>query len=214
MTEQFGLGVSETKSKVMANSKDANIDCGIKLNAGQDQPDLEVVTKYKYLGHTFSSDGSINKELSRRTSLMWTAYTKLKRQYFDHKYFNHMAKGMTIKIFIMTVLLYACSTWTMKKTDYKNLDSQMYKLLCSISKCRRYWKIQSNESEGENGTENIKLFKRAKYTQLLELFGLTSVEGIIRKRRLLYIGRVTRMDDNRLPKQILYGIGQKVKINL
>ena len=43
------------------------------------------------------------------------------------------------------------------------------------------------------------------HTEILERTECTSIEAVLTKRQLRWIGHIIRMPDNRLPKQILYG---------
>ena len=43
------------------------------------------------------------------------------------------------------------------------------------------------------------------YNRALELTGCESIEATLRARRLLWTGALTRMDDGRLPKRVMFG---------
>ena len=43
------------------------------------------------------------------------------------------------------------------------------------------------------------------YNRALELTGCESIEATLRARRLLWAGALIRMDDERLPKRVMFG---------
>ena len=52
---------------------------------------------------------------------------------------------------------------------------------------------------------NIKWQDRVSNLQILDMAESTSIEAVILKSRLRWVGHVTRMEDNRLPKQLMFG---------
>ena len=52
---------------------------------------------------------------------------------------------------------------------------------------------------------NIKWQDRVSNLQVLDMAEVTSIEAMILKSRLRWVGHVIRMEDNRLPKQLMFG---------
>ena len=52
---------------------------------------------------------------------------------------------------------------------------------------------------------NIKWQDRVSNLQILDMAESTSIEAVILKSRLRWVGHVIRMEDNRLPKQLMFG---------
>ena len=84
---------------------------------------------------------------------------------------------------ILAVLLYACETWTLTKSDWKRLES--FHLRCQ----RRILGIKWSDF-----TMNAKVYTRS---------GLQSIQSIVRQRRLSLFGHVARMPDNVPAKAVL-----------
>ena len=52
---------------------------------------------------------------------------------------------------------------------------------------------------------NIKWWHRVTNTEVLERANCSSIESMIRRSRLRWLGHVSRMDNSRIPKQLLFG---------
>jgi hypothetical protein len=85
---------------------------------------------------------------------------------------------------VLTTVLYGSEAWTCTNEQYQRLNVFHTKKLRSIVKKKR------------DEISNEKLFK---------LTGMCPLEDVIRKYRLRWAGHVRRMDDNRLPKKVLFG---------
>ena len=85
---------------------------------------------------------------------------------------------------MIPTLLYASETWTTYRQHLKTLENFHQRCLRNILKIS--W---------ENRKTNISVLNEAK---------TTSIEAYIIKNQLRWIGHVVRMEDTRLPKQILY----------
>ena len=82
-------------------------------------------------------------------------------------------------------LLYGCETWTPYRKHLKQLERFHMNSLRSIL--------------------NIKWQDRIPNTEVLSMAESTSIEAIILKSRLRWVGHVIRMENTRLPKQLFYG---------
>jgi hypothetical protein len=72
----------------------------------------------------------------------------------------------------------------MSSDRYSKLEGAFYNTLLAISRKRR--------------------IDHVRYVDMIDKFELTSIEAYIRKQRLLYAGRLIRMDNSRLPKIIFF----------
>ena len=93
-------------------------------------------------------------------------------------------KIMVFKAVVLSTLLYACETWTLYRSDIKDLERFQQ------TKLRQILKIS-----WESHTTNIEVLERA---------SMTSVEATINRHRLRWAGHVCRMNASRLPKNMLY----------
>ena len=81
--------------------------------------------------------------------------------------------------------MYGCETWTIYSRQEKRLNSFHLRCLRKLL--------------------NIKWQDKVTNTEVLEKANLPSIQTIIRTKRLRWLGHVKRMDDNRMPKNVLYG---------
>ena len=94
-----------------------------------------------------------------------------------------------VKAEAVDALVYGCVTWTTRQEHRKKLRTVHHKVLLRIignRRCRSDHRILS-------------------YNRALELIGCESIEAILRARRLLWDGALIRMDDERLPKRVMFG---------
>ena len=85
---------------------------------------------------------------------------------------------------VLTVLLYACESWTVYSRHARKLHFH--------TKC--LWIILS-----------IKWQDMVPDTEVLTRAGIPSIHTLLQKAKVRWTGHVTRMPDERLPKQLLYG---------
>ena len=89
------------------------------------------------------------------------------------------------KVCVLTALLYASETWTLYKHQLKLLEGFHQRCLRQIL----HIKCQSHVSD----------------TEVLGKAGLPSIQSMVMKRCLRWVGHIVRMDNGRLLRQLFYG---------
>ncbi|BHF68088.1 hypothetical protein SprV_0301111800 [Sparganum proliferum] len=89
------------------------------------------------------------------------------------------------KAVILPTLLYGVETWTVYTKQARRLNH--FHLSCLRRILRVNWQ------------------DRIPDTDVLELTGILSIYTVLRQMQLRWIGRLLRMDDERLPKRLFYG---------
>ena len=87
------------------------------------------------------------------------------------------------------VLLYGCSTWTLRQEHYARLRTVHHRVLLCI--------IGAQRKSPEH--------RMTSYNRALEITRCESIKTILRTRRLLWAGIFLRMSGGRLPKRIMFG---------
>ena len=89
------------------------------------------------------------------------------------------------KICVLTALQYASETWTLYKHQLKLLEGFHQRCLRQILHIK--WQFHVSD------------------TEVLGKAGLPSIQSMVMKSCLRWVGHIVRMDDGRLPRQFFYG---------
>lgn len=178
--KSFSLVVSVKKTVVLTQGSTANLE-PVKLD---DRP-LEVVHKFCYLGSTVSDTVSLDEEINIRIGKAATSFGKLTKRAWQNKYLTAKTKILIYDACVLSTLLYASETWTMYRRQERKLNTFHLRCLRKIL--------------------GIKWQDRVPNSKVLELSSQLTISTILSKRRMRWLGHVKRMDDNRIPKQLLYG---------
>ena len=139
---------------------------------------------FLYLGSTLSEGCSLDREISfriERASRFFPALNKLVCSQHGIK----LHTKIVYKVYVLTALLYASETWTLYKHQLKLFKGFRQRWLGQIF----HIKWQSHVSD----------------TEVLGKAGLPSVQSMVMKSCLRWVGHIVRMDDGRLPRQLFYG---------
>ena len=104
---------------------------------------------------------------------------------------RQFSKLKVYRAVVLTSLLYGCETWTLYMRHLKQLECFHMHSLRTIL--------------------NIKWQDRVSNQQVFDIAESTSIEAMILNGRLRWVGHVIRMEDNRLPTQLMFGELASVK---
>ena len=139
----------------------------------------------KCLVSVISSDGSLDKEISARICKASQALGRLKTRVVNQHNTRRSTKLKVYRAVVLTSLLYGCETWTLYRRHLKQLERFRMRSLRSIV--------------------NFEWQDRVSKLQALDMAEATSIEAMILKSRLRWVRHVIYMEDNRLPKQLMFG---------
>ena len=146
---------------------------------------LNVSDSFTYLGSRISKDGQLDAEIDACIGKASSSFGRLYCRVWNSHDLRLKVKIDVYSVVVLSTLLYASETWTIYSRHMKKLEAFHQRCLRRIMK-------MSWESHMTN-------------LEFLQLAGMTSIEKEIRNKHLKWAGHVTRMSDNRLPKQLLYG---------
>ena len=149
-----------------------------------DEP-LEAPNSFTYMGSTLSREANIHLEVNNRLSKANSALGRLRKKVWDRLGISQKTKLKVYMAVVLTVLLYACESWTVYSRYARKLN-QFHK------KCLRI-------------ILSINWQDMVPDTEVLTRAGIPSIHTILQKAQVRWAGHVTRMSDDRLPKQLLYG---------
>ena len=179
----FGFTISTKKTEVMHQPATRKMyhEPHIFVN---DEP-LKATDSFTYLGNTLSREANIDVEVNKRLSKANSASGRLMKRVWDRRGISQEIKLKVYMAVVLTVLLYACESWTVYSRHARKLNHFHTKCLLIILSIN--WQYMVPDTE---------VFTRA---------GIPSIHTILQKAQMRWAGHVTRISDDRLPKQLLYG---------
>jgi exonuclease III len=176
---KFKLTISLKKTKIMGQNTAATPSISIGDYT------LENVDHFTYLGSTITNNISLEKEMDLRIGRASATLAKLKDKVWTNGKLTIKTKMGVYSACVISTLLYGSETWTTYTRHEKRLNSFHLRSLRSILGISWQDKVTNNE--------------------ILSHSGLPSMTTLLRQRRLRWLGHVRRMDDGRIPKDVLYG---------
>ena len=177
--KEFGLTISLKKTNIMG--QDVTEVPQIRIG----DHTLEVVETFTYLGSTIANNLSLDAELSSRIGKASTAMSRLRKRVWENTMLTLSTKVLVYQACVLTTLLYGSETWTLYASQERRLNTFHMRCL------RRLLGITWQE--------------RVTNEEVLSRANIPSMYAILKQRRLRWLGHVCRMDDGRIPKDILYG---------
>ena len=129
-------------------------------------------------------------EINGRIGCAWMAFRQLQHNVFLNKRMKLETKLSLYKTMVFPALLYACESWAPSTENWASLRRIHALHLTMILGC---FKARGSKE------------RRVSYAQLTARAGCDTVEATVRARQLLWLGKVIRMEDSRLPKKLLCG---------
>ena len=184
---RWGLTISTKKAKVLVVGRNAAAQAADSVITLRGDP-LEVVSHFKYLGSVFTSDCTLDAEITHRVAAANSAFQQLRRA----NIWSSRALTLSVKIqffqcIVMSVsnLLYSGETWAVVKQHISPLA--VFQMNCLRRICGIYLRDHVPNVVILNGCNTI------------------SVESQLQGKRLRWLGHVFQMPNDRLPKKLLFG---------
>ena len=178
--KDFGLIISLPKTNIVGQVTETKP--AIKIG----NYELETVSQFTYLGSTITDNLSLDNEINKRIGKAATTLARLSTKVWRSKHLTIKTKMSVYSACVVSTLLYGSETWTTYAKQEHRLNTfhlRSLRLILNIS-----WKDKITN------------------TEVLTRAGLSSMYTLLRQRRLRWLGHVRRMDDGRLPKDLLYGV--------
>ena len=156
-----------------------------ETNIKFDGEPLAVVQRFTYLGSVVNERANLDCEIRSRINAASRAFWKLRERVFDNHDLSLTTKLAVYRAVVIPTLLYGCESWVTYSRHVKDLERIQQRHLRRIMRIRWFHYISNQE-----------VLSRAKGA---------SIEVLVSRARLRWVGHVLRMEDNRLPKSVLYG---------
>ena len=134
-------GTKEDLTELVGRVRRASDKAELYLNVGKtkvmttgdigevtvDGKDIEVITKFVFLGALVSKDGLCEKEVRRRKGMGKATMGGLISIWKDRGVMME-TKVKLVKVFVFPIVLYGAETWTMRKHERRKIDA--FELWC------------------------------------------------------------------------------------
>ena len=178
-SEKVGLKLNIQKMKIMASSP---------ITSWQiDGETVETMSDFIFLGSKITADGDYNNEIKIRLLLGRKVMTNLD-SIFKSRDITLSTKVRLVKAMAFPVVMYGCESWTIKKAECRRIDA--FELWCWRRLLRVPWTA-----------------KRSKQSILKEISPGCSLEGLMLKLKLQYLGHLMQRADSLEKTLMLGGIG-------
>lgn len=180
--EAFGLQINTRKTEVLVQlcNQDEMVPTfninGVELN---------TVPFFKYLGSVVTSTTKADTDVVDKINKASRSFGTLRSKVFNNKHLKLSTKVQVYEAVCLSTLLYGAEIWTIYRRHLSQLEH--FHITCLQKILGITWK------------------ERLTHAQILNKTNSLSIEAMIAKRQLRWLGHVIRMPDERLPKQILYG---------
>ena len=178
----FGLTISTAKTEVLYQPAPGSEYTPPEILCNGKQ--LPATEAFIYLGSTLSRQANIDKEIARRLAKASVSFGSLRAKVWEKSGISVTTKLNVYKAVVLPSLLYGCETWTVYARHAKKLNSFHMRCLRSILR--------------------IKWEDKVPDTEVLEKAKAESVFSLLKRAQLRWAGHVFRMEDSRIPKQLLY----------
>ena len=180
--KNFGMKISVNKTKVMKISKyGGRVQCKI------DQEIIEQVSSFVYLGCVISEDGKLEQEVQSRIMKANSVSCQLRNTLFCKKEVSTKTKLSVHRAIFRPILMYGSESWVDTGSIIDKLevtDMRVLRMISGVSKWDQWHERISNDT-------------------IRNRLGVTDIDEAARQSRLRWWGHVQRMEDDRLPKQIM-----------
>ena len=169
-SEKLGLKLNFQKTKIMASGPITSWEI--------DGETVETVSDFIFLGSQITADGDCSHEIKRRLLLGRKVRTNLD-SIFKSRDIALPTKVHLVEAMVFPVFMYGCESWTVKKPEHQRIDA--FELWCWRRLLQVPWSA-----------------RRSNQFILKEISPGCSLEGLMLKLKLQYLGHLMRRDSGKV----------------
>ena len=173
-----GMKISTAKTEVLHLSRNPD-QCILQVNGAT----MKQVEKFKYLGVAFTSGGRQDEELDTRIGKASAVMRALHYSVVMERELSTKAKLSVFKAVFVPILTYGHESWIMME----GIGSQ----------------VQASEIRFLRRIEEVTLFNKVRSSEIQKSLNIEPLLLRIERSQLKWFGHVSRMPQERLPKQAL-----------
>ena len=149
----------------------------------------DQTNEFVYLRGNVNHNADLSIELDRRIRNAWCSSRKCTLELYDRPSAPLELKIRMLRAEILETTLYGCVTWSPRASHNDTLRRAHHRFLTRCIGWRKH----------------NRAYHPISYLDTLIKTGSESIEATLRRRRILLAGFVTRMEDTRLPKCVMFG---------
>jgi len=143
-----------------------------------------LIEQFTYLVSIITSTYDLTVVIQRHVNLASASFGRLSKRVFTNYDLSTCTKMAVYNAIYVSTLLYACEGWTPYHHHIRTLEA--FKIRCLQTILHVHW---------WDKIPHVEIHRRA---------STTSLETILLRRQLRWLGHVIRMPGNRLPRRLLY----------
>ena len=182
----FAFPVSAKKTETMCMPPPRTPRTMVRIEAAGQI--YKQVQSFTCLGGAVTETPDMSVEIARRTRACCMRIRRYSRELYGQPKVALSLKTRMVKAEAIEVLLYGCSTWSLRQEHYAKLRTVHHRVLLRI--------IGAQRKRPDH--------RMTSYNRALEITRCESIETTLRTRRLLWAGALLRMSGGRLPKRIVF----------
>ena len=179
--QSMGLQINVNKTEIISQRNNPAVPLAFQING----EDIKQVEKFKYLGSVLTDRHNIDAEIVARINQASASFGRLRSRVFENTNLTIKTKVSVYVAVCLSTLLYGAESWTTYQRHIKQLESFHIRCLQRILGLRWQDKVP--------------------HSDILQRARTTSIEAMLARKQLRWVGHVFRMPEHRLPRQTLYG---------
>ena len=185
----FGLIVSEAKTEIMCLRAKKIAESTIILSVEAADQVYSQTNEFVCLGGNVNRNAHLSIEVDRRIRNAWCSFRKYILKLYDRPSAPLELKIRILRAEVLEAMLYGCVTWSPRACHHDTRRRAHHSVLTRCISWRK------------DDRADHAIF----YLDTLTKTGSESIEATLRRRRILFVGFVARMEDTRLPKCVMFG---------
>ena len=185
----FGLTVSEVKTEIMCLLAKGMPESTAIFSVEAVGQVNNQANKCVYLGGNVNNNADLPIEVDRCIRNAWCSFRKYTLELYNRPSAPLELKIRMLRAEVLEIMLYGCVTWSPHTCRYETLRRTHHRFLTRCIVWRKH-------NRGDHPISYLDTLLKA---------GSESIEATLRRRQILYAGFMTRMEDTRLPKCVMFG---------
>ena len=176
----MGLRINVNKTEIISQRNNPAEPFALQING----ENVKQVENFPFLGSVLTNNHNIDAEVLARINQASSSFGRLRSRVFENTNLRIKTKVSVYTAVCLSTLLYGAESWTIYRRHIKQLESFHIRCLQRIL--------------------GLKWQDKVPHSQILQRAETTSIESMLAKKQLRWIGHVYRMPEHRLPRQVLY----------